>query len=152
MLSARSNQMETLGNLREELVRFITLSNSHLCRIQVISTKGSHLYCLYFKVAQNFGVGHLKQYLRNLLYQVTVAVYHKEEVLFDPVPEKFCQWVSSCNSYLHSAAACSDSTAGGIEHTPVVSHTPWSLYLQAFKILQCPTPKYRVLRTGSVIL
>lgn len=54
----------------------------------MISIKGSHSYCLFFKVAQNFGVGYQQKDLKNLLDQVTVAVCHKEGVLFDPQFQK----------------------------------------------------------------
>lgn len=55
----------------------------------MISIKGSHSYCLFFKVAQDFGVGCQKKDL-NLLDQVTAAVCDKEGVLFDPQFQKFC--------------------------------------------------------------
>lgn len=43
----------------------------------MISIKGSHSYCLVFKVAQYFGIGYQKKDL-NLLDQVTLGFCDKE--------------------------------------------------------------------------
>lgn len=82
MLSARSNQMETLGNLREELVRFINLFQilTYVESRWLVSTAVIHTAC-FLKVTQYFGVGYQKKDL-NLLDQVTVC--NKQGVLLDP--------------------------------------------------------------------
>jgi len=51
MLSARPNQIETLGNLREELVRFHSSSNSLSYRIWMTHIKGS----LFLKLCSILG-------------------------------------------------------------------------------------------------
>lgn len=122
MLSARSNQMETLGNLREELVRFIPLSNSHSVESRWWVSKASFILPAS-KVAQNSGVGYRKKDPKNLPDQVAVGVCHRERVLFQPQLQK-C-FVSGCHRAVLTflKLLCVHGRAGGIQHTSQVLPT-----------------------------
>ena len=93
----------------------------------MISIKGSNSYCPFLKFAQYFGVRCQKKDLKNPLNQVTLAVCHKEGVLFDPQFQKsfvdgYHHVILAYTVLLLVAAACLDGRVGGIEHAPEAIH------------------------------
>lgn len=96
----------------------------------MISIKRSHSYCLFFKVAQNFGVGYQQKDLKNLLDQVTLLLFFIRKEFYSIHSfrkvlsmEIYHHAILTCTMLLLVLAASLDVRVGGIEHTPEASCT-----------------------------